>query len=95
MLVRFSKTGKNNKFIYMAANMCRKAVPKALYRRRLGRALAELEKREDKDYILRRVDYYNKLDGIAPLPDDAPPVSALKLRNGRSAYYFDTMEYLR
>lgn len=95
MLVRFSKTGKNNKFVYMAVNFCRKAVPKSLYRRRLRKAIAQIEKRGDREYILRRVDYYNKLDAVTPLPGDAPRVRDLRLRDGRSAYYFDTMEYLR
>lgn len=94
MLVKFSKTGRNSKFVHRATSLCRELMPKGFYRRRLRRALAELDGREDKEYILSRVDYYCKLDRPAPLPADAPRIGDLRLKEERSAYYFDAEEYL-
>lgn len=95
MLVRFSKTGKNNRFVYMMTNFCRQAIPRSLYARRLRNALDQIEKRDDREYILRRVEYYNRLDAVTPLPDEAPCTRNLRFQDSPSAYYFDTMEYLR
>ncbi|GFI54540.1 hypothetical protein IMSAGC022_01161 [Alistipes sp.] len=53
--------GHNSRLVYMLRSFARYAVPKALLRRRLTSLLGELRSRADKEYILSRVDYYNKL----------------------------------
>ena len=58
--------GTNNRLAYYSKNFVRYITPKVLLRNRLQKVLAELEKRPDKEYILRRVDYYNKMQGIVP-----------------------------
>ena len=59
--------GTNNRLAYYGKNLVRYITPKVLLRNRLQKVLAELEKRPDKEYILRRVDYYNKMQGIVPI----------------------------
>lgn len=67
--------GTNNRLAYYSKNFVRYITPKVLLRNRLQKVLAELEKRPDKEYILRRVDYYNKMQGIVPID----PVSSHRL----------------
>lgn len=67
--------GTNNRLAYYGKNLVRYITPKVLLRNRLQKVLAELEKRPDKEYILRRVDYYNKMQGIVPID----PVSSHRL----------------
>ena len=56
--------GKNIKLPYFIAQLSRYAVPKVLLRSRLEEILRDGEKRYDMDYVLDRVNYYNKLTGI-------------------------------
>ncbi len=58
--------GHNSRLVYMLRSFARYAVPKALLRRRLTSLLCELGSRADKEYILSRVDYYNKLASPPP-----------------------------
>ena len=58
------RSGKNPKFIYYSVNALRLVIPKGIFRLRLQGKLSSLSRRKDKDYIERRVDYYNKLSGI-------------------------------
>ena len=67
--------GTNNRLAYYSKNFVRYITPKVLLRNRLQKVLAELEKRPDKEYILRRVDYYNKMQGIVTID----PVSSHRL----------------
>ncbi len=87
---------KNNKPFYYLRNFVRYIIPKCIYRAMLGRELARLEK-EDKEYILRRVNYYNKLEEYTPL--DIAKSVALKdfklQRKKGNVYFFDTYEYTR
>lgn len=88
------RSGKNPKFIYFLVNILRQWQPKFLFRMRLERTLATLDKRADKEYILSRVDYYNKLQPGAQLPDDAPILANHKVKKPK-VYFYDTYEYTR
>ena len=87
---------KNNKPFYYLRNFVRYIIPKCFYRAMLGHKLARLEK-EDKEYIMRRVNYYNKLEENTPL--DISKSVALKdfklQRKKGNVYFFDTYEYTR
>ena len=87
-------SGKNNKFTYLLKNYLRLLVPDALYRSRLESTLKRVDTREDKDYILRRVDYYCRLTPGAQLPADAPCIGKHDKR-WHKVYWFDTREYTR
>jgi len=88
-------SGKNNKLLWFARGVARQAVPRGWLRGRLSGVLAALEARSDRDYILARVDYYNRLTGLAPLPADAPRLGDFRLKGTPSAYFFDSAEYTR
>jgi len=88
-------TGKNTKAPYYARNFLRLAVPRSLCRRRLAATLATLDTRPDRDAIRARVDYYNRLEGVVPLPESAPRIGDLRLGRKLTVYFFDAYEYLR
>ena len=56
------------KFFYFVRNFVRYAVPRPLLQRRLDEVLSEVERRSDRDYILQRVSYYNRLPEGDTLP---------------------------
>ncbi len=89
------KSGKNSKFIYYGKNMLRYLIPKFILRARLKYILESIEKREDKEYIYERVNYYNKLNQRIKLPNDSKTLGKHKLKGHKSVYFFDTYEYTR
>lgn len=93
---RMSFKHKNNKPWYYIRNYCRQYLPLALYRAALKRRLAEFDKldADEQEYILNRVNYYNKLDN-ARLSDEVQPLSSLKLGKKQKVYFFDAFEFLR
>ncbi len=88
-------SGKNTKFLYFAKNYLCKLLPDGLYRSRLNNTLKSLENRADRDYIIGRVDYYNKLSEATALPSDAQMLSEHKLGKKKKIYFFDTYEFTR
>ncbi|MEY8708191.1 glycosyl transferase family 90 [Bacteroides faecichinchillae] len=88
------RSGKNPKIIYYSVNVWRLLMPKVLFRMRLYKRLASLSCRKDKEYIEKRVDYYNKLSGIVQLPLSAPHLAEHKM-GGQKVYFFDTYQYTR
>jgi hypothetical protein len=69
--------------------------PNGGLRRHLTEVLAEVETRPDRDYILSRVDYYNKLTHSVCLPPNAPALGEFSLRGNPSNYFLDAHEYTR
>ena len=88
-------SGKNLKFPYYLKNVMRLVLPSFFCRLRLRKTLAQIEKRNDKDYIKDRVDYYCKLSSPVRLPESAPTVGRHRLKGNRSVYFFDTYEFTR
>ena len=73
-------------------------VPKGFCRCRLEKTLASARDRKDYDYILDRVNYYNKLSGLQTLPADSTLLADYSYKTSRkypSVYFFDSYEYLR
>lgn len=88
------RSGKNPKFIYYSMNMLRLLVPKCFFRARLQRKLASVSRREDREYIEQRVNYYNKLSGEVKLPTAASRLAEHKMGR-QKVYFFDTYQYTR
>lgn len=82
------------KFVYYSVNALRQMMPKWLFRLRLRRRLASLSGRKDREYIERRVDYYNKLKPGAALPPSAPTLGEHRI-TGQKVYYYDSYQYTR
>lgn len=93
------RSGKNNKLLYYIRAYCREYTPKCLTRMLLRRELARIDKRSDKDYILDRVNYYNKLTEQSPIDRQAWDKESVMLKDQKvtrqKVYYFDSMEIAR
>lgn len=90
-------SGKNPKIVYFAVNYMRKMLPGALLRARLPRVLDGARASADREYIQRRVEYYNKLTELGNAEEFARrsvAVGNLPMTR-QKVYWFDTMEYAR
>jgi hypothetical protein len=90
-------TGKKPNFIYYVENFLRYTYPKSLCRLRTKRILSKAEKRADFDYMLDRVNYYNKLNEDFSLENKGVRIKDFRYspRKSKSAYFFDTYEFTR
>ncbi len=84
--------GKNLKFVYYIRCALRNWVPQCWLKRHKTTLLNSLEHRTDKDYILDRVNYYNKLTSITPVTGTK---SLTDIPNKGSTYNRDTFEIAR
>ena len=91
--------GKNSNLKYFIKSYLREYTPKIFSQSRLKSLLREVDSRPDKDYILRRVDYYCKLNADSNYDKTAWGNASLSLREqpitGQKVYYFDAMEIAR
>lgn len=86
---------KPSKLLYYFKSFLGYSLPKKIYQKKLIKTLASFENREDKSYINKRVDYYNKLD-LTGTPLVFKCIGAHKYkRQLKSVYFFDTYEYTR
>lgn len=88
------RSGKNIKALYYLSNYAQMLIPNCLFNSRLERILNSLDEREDKAYILDRVDYYCRLSPGATLPPEASTIGQQKM-NRKKVYYFDSRRALR
>ncbi|MBR5275962.1 MAG: lipopolysaccharide biosynthesis protein [Bacteroidaceae bacterium] len=88
---------KNTKIAYYLRSYSLLLCPKFILRHILRRRLKEIAASPEKEYIMSRVDYYNRLADGATLPADAPTLGEHTLKNKKcgSVYFFDTYEYTR
>lgn len=93
-LKRLSYKHKNNKLLYYIHNYLRLLVPSSFYQNKLKRKLETLSDL-DKDTVLFRVNYYNKLETTASLSETAKPLNSLEKSKGFRTYFFDLYEYSR
>jgi Glycosyl transferase family 90 len=85
---------KTNKLAYYTRHFLMQLAPTRLYGKGLQRRMASVRK-FDKALLQSRVDYYNKLQTIVPLGDQAPALQDLKIFKSPKAYNFDTFEFTR
>ena len=85
------------KFIYYIRANLLLLTPKAILRYRMRKALRAAENSPEKEYLMNRVNYYNKLEEGSPLPDDAPALKDHTLKNKKtgSVYFYDSYEITR
>lgn len=88
------RSGKNSKFSYYLTNYIRLVSPKIFFQSRLKAVLRSCQTREDRDYIMERAEYYNKLQTEKVLPVGTPKLSEYKPK-GQKVYFFDTFQYTR
>ena len=88
---------KNTKLLYYLRSYSLLLCPKFIMRYILRRSMKEINSSAEKEQIMNRVNYYNKLTDGATLPADAPTLGNHTLKNKKcgSVYFFDTYEYTR
>lgn len=84
--------GKNNKSAYYLRCKLREFTPAFLLRRRAEMLLASLETRSDREVILDRAAYYNRLTVVSPT---SGTLTVGGIPNGRTNYCRDFFEYGR
>ena len=84
--------GKNLKFVYYLRCALRNWIPQWWLQHHKTALLHSLEHRADKDYILDRVNYYNKLTHTSPITGKH---SLADISNEGSTYNRDTFEITR
>lgn len=62
------KSGKPCKAWFFTKGFLKGCIPSSYYQRQGRKLRRELERRNDKHYILQRVDYYNRIQEAKPLP---------------------------
>lgn len=92
---RMSFRHKNNKFSYYLKNYLRYYVFNKKNLDKFYKTKEFLSDREDYEYIIKRLNYYNKLENIRVLSDDKLFLSEFKLKDHPKVYFFDLFEYAR
>jgi len=80
---------RNNKFWYYSTNGLRRLLPRHFFQSQLPKLLS----RADKQAVLQRVNYYNKIESPFVLADDSQQISSYKKGKGWT-YYFDFIRHL-
>lgn len=92
-------SGKNSNLKYYIRSYLREYTPKIFSQMQLNRILRQLDQRQDKEEIMRRVNYYCKLDKGSNFNRQVWSDKAIMLQDqpvtGQKTYYFDAMEYAR
>ena len=82
---------KNTKLTYYLSNLLRQIVPDIYYRQKVKKLL----QRGVDETILKRVNYYNKIETDFTLCEDAVTIEDFIKNEKKKTYYFDLLEYLR
>lgn len=92
------KSGKNSKWRYYLRHFIQYLIPRSYYRIRREHLLKNIHKRQDYPQIRERVNYYNKLAPLTPLPENASSLAQFRLKKktpGGSVYFFDSYTFTR
>ena len=84
-----TKNFKNNKFLYYLNGFISLILPKFIYRNKLDKILSSIPHKK-LEYIIRRVNYYNKIDKKAQPKSDWERLYNLKIKKKGKTYFFDT-----
>lgn len=88
---------KNKKikfFFYLKGYFRYLFIPDLYFRVLLSKRLSSIQK-YDSAYILSRVNYYNKLNSISQLGLSSIAIKDFKVKDHKSAYFFDAHKYFR
>lgn len=92
-------SGKNSKLTYYIGSYVAISWPRALLSLLYKCEMKALERRTDKEYIMDRVGYYNKLKADTPFDREAFMSESVRLKDqkmtGQKVYYLDSYRYAR
>ena len=97
LLYKF-KSGRNSKFKAYVSGLINQFTPRWISTRRIKNQIAKISTSSDFDYILSRVNYYNKLEEKTTpikLSDNAKIVGDFKHKKRQLMYYIDLNAVLR
>ena len=86
---------KNNYFFYNLKGITRMLTPSIFLPLNREKILRDLEKRDDLDYIKKRVDYYCQMSEKITLDSEAKTLDFLRWTRKKTVYFFDAYEYAR
>lgn len=89
------KSGKNNKLLYYIKGNLGRLVPRFIFRAIGKNTLKKATKRSDYNYIMERVNYYNKLGNRGVFSANAVRIKDIRRSGNASSYYFDTIDICR
>ena len=84
-----TKNFKNNKFLFYLKGYLSLIVPRIIYRNKLSKLLSSIPN-DKMEYILSRVNYYNKKNHKFELDSNDFKLSDLKIKKKGKTYFFDT-----
>ncbi len=87
-------SGKRVNAYYFACQLLQSVVPNVWWRRRLNGILRDAQRRNDYEYMLQRVNYYNKLTSPKQI-SGSTAIAQMRRSDYHSIYYYDTMKYAR
>lgn len=90
----FRRNRKNIKFTYYLRNVFRLLLPKYFYQKILKKKLLSIKK-FNQEYVMQRVNLYNKLAPNACNPSLLKSLKEFKLPSRLKVYFFDSFEYTR
>lgn len=88
-------SGKNSKLAYYLRGYASLLVPNGFWRIQRERLLSQIERREDKEYIRQRIDYYCQLEQSVSLSASSPTIGEQKIPKKQKVYFFDSREIVR
>lgn len=91
---RLSFKHKNNKFWYYLHNYIRQYYPLFLFRSKLKSEFERIKELTSAN-IIKRVNYYNRLNELHTLSSNAKTLREFKLGKKNKTYYFDIFEFTR
>ena len=92
-------SGKNSNLKYYVRSYLHEAIPRWFTRWQAKRIFEQLDTRKDREEILRRVDYYNRLTIDTPIDQRIWQSETVRVKDqpmtGQSSYYHDAIEIAR
>lgn len=88
-MIIIKKNFKNNKFLYYFKGFFSLLIPNFFYKNKLSKILSSIPN-EKLDYILKRVNYYNKIENNNQFNASWPKLSDLRIKKKGKTYFFDT-----
>lgn len=92
-------SGKNNKALYYMRSYLQLGIPSAILQRLLPHELAKIDRRPDREEIIKRADYCCRLTPETLFDHDTFMEKSVELRHqqmtGQKVYYLDSMRYAR
>ena len=89
------QSGKNSKALYYLRGYASEVLPAGIWRRQRERLLQAIDRRDDREYIRERIDYYCTLNVRCPLPESSPRIGEQRIPKKQKVYYFDSREVTR